>query len=116
VKPETRGLVVPDHPLFRHGVPQLAGVVVLALTWLWGRHAASGGIGFRLDDAWIHMVYGRELAETGLLAYNRGVPATGSTSPLWAGLLGLVHLLVGGVSLKAVILGVYGLGVAFFLA
>jgi hypothetical protein len=111
-----RGFALPDHPLFRHGVPLLAGAVVLALTWLWGRHAASGGIGFRLDDAWIHMVYGRELAETGLLAYNRGVPATGSTSPLWAGLLGLVHLLFGGVSLKAVILGVYGLGVAFFLA
>jgi hypothetical protein len=50
--------------------------------------------GYPLDDAWIHAVYARELARSGLLAYNPGVPATGETSPLWAMLLAIVHKLV----------------------
>jgi hypothetical protein len=50
--------------------------------------------GFPLDDAWIHAVYARELARSGLLAYNPGVPATGETSPLWALLLSILHKLV----------------------
>jgi hypothetical protein len=48
--------------------------------------------GFPLDDAWIHMVYGRSVARWGYLAYNEGLPASGSTSPLWAYVLGLIHL------------------------
>jgi hypothetical protein len=48
--------------------------------------------GFPLDDAWIHMVYGRSVAASGYLAYNEGIPSTGSTSPLWAYILGIVHL------------------------
>ncbi len=39
--------------------------------------------GFPLDDAWIHMVYSRSLAESGLPCYNDGVPENGFTSPLW---------------------------------
>jgi hypothetical protein len=48
--------------------------------------------GFPLDDAWIHLVYGRSVAEAGYLAYNSGVPASGSTSPLWAYVLGILHV------------------------
>jgi hypothetical protein len=44
-----------------------------------------------LDDAWIHAVYARELARSGMLAYNPGIAATGETSPLWAVLTALVH-------------------------
>jgi len=51
--------------------------------------------GFPLDDSWIHAVYAREFARTGLLAYNPGVPATGETSPLWALFLAIPHKLVG---------------------
>ena len=47
--------------------------------------------GFPLDDAWIHAVYARELARTGMLAFNPGIPATGETSPLWAIVLAPVH-------------------------
>jgi hypothetical protein len=47
--------------------------------------------GFPLDDAWIHAVYARELARSGVLAYNPGVPATGETAPLWAGVLAMAH-------------------------
>ena len=54
--------------------------------------------GFPLDDSWIHAVYAREWARSGLLAYNPGVPATGETSPLWALLLGVVHKFAFGAS------------------
>jgi hypothetical protein len=47
--------------------------------------------GFPLDDAWIHAVYARELARTGMLAFNPGIPATGETSPLWAIVLAPLH-------------------------
>jgi len=49
--------------------------------------------GFPLDDAWVHAVYARSLAEAGLLAFNPGIPAPGITSPLWAALLALLRLL-----------------------
>lgn len=59
-----------------------------------GTSGEHGRQGFPLDDAWIHLVYGRTVAEDGYLAYNRGIPSTGSTSPLWAYLLGAVHVLL----------------------
>jgi len=64
--------------------------------------------GFPLDDAWIHLVYGRSVAESGMLAYNDGIPATGCTSVLWALLLGVLHLIfssIGNVVLATKILG-----------
>jgi hypothetical protein len=70
-------------------------VIVLSLLFATLLLIASGphGLGgFPLDDAWIHMVYGRSVSTSGYLAYNAGIPATGSTSPLWAYLLGLIHV------------------------
>jgi hypothetical protein len=49
-------------------------------------------LGFPLDDAWIHAVYGRSLAQSGVLAYNPGIPANGETSLLWAVMLAIPHL------------------------
>lgn len=60
-------------------------------------------IGFPLDDAWIHMVYGRALASGGLLAYNPGVPATGCTAPLWSLVVAAAHLVAGHLSTRAVV-------------
>jgi hypothetical protein len=51
--------------------------------------------GFPVDDAWIHMVYGLALRQEQTLAYNTGRPATGSTSPLWAAVAALAHVLAG---------------------
>ena len=62
----------------------LLAAAVLAGVWLTGRDANPGALGFRLDDAWIHQVYGRGLLHDGYLAYNDGEPSTGCTSPLWA--------------------------------
>lgn len=75
--------------------PILGGLVVLAGIWFVGHDANPGPVGFRLDDAWIHLVYGRSIAQEGILAYNPGVPTTGCTSPLWAILLGILHRFVG---------------------
>ena len=48
-------------------------------------------LGFPIDDAWIHMVYGRSLAEHGLPYYNPGQLETGFTSPLWILVVAVAH-------------------------
>jgi hypothetical protein len=92
----------------------LLAAAVLAAVMVIGRQPAAS-LGFPLDDAWIHMVYGRSLATEGLLAYNPGVPSTGCTAPLWAVCVGLSHLLLGGVSIAAMVTGVMALGVTWHL-
>lgn len=95
-------------------LPLVVGSATLAAVFLLGNDAQQP-LGFPLDDAWIHMVYGRSLAHQGLLAYNPGISATGATSPLWALFLGLVHLTVGSLGVPAVVLGVFALGCIAFL-
>jgi len=65
----------------------LVAVLILIAS---GPHGLNG---FPLDDAWIHMVYGRSISTAGYPAYNEGIPATGSTSPLWGYVLGLIHII-----------------------
>jgi hypothetical protein len=43
--------------------------------------------GLPLDDAWIHLVYARSLAQQGWFFYNPGIPESGMSSPLWVMLL-----------------------------
>lgn len=62
--------------------------------------------GFPLDDSWIHQVYGRNLAETGMWAFVPGVPSAASTSPMYTVLLAVGYKL--GISFK---LWTYALGV-----
>lgn len=50
-------------------------------------------LGFPLDDAWIHQVYGRNLGLHGEWSFVAGEASAGSTSPLWAGYLALGYLL-----------------------
>ena len=54
-----------------------------------------GGLGFPLDDSWIHLQFARNLAHGLGLSYNPGELVTGSTAPLWTALLSLVFLLPG---------------------
>jgi len=58
-----------------------------------GWTAASGALGFPLDDGWIHQTYARNLAQSGQLAYLPGQPSSGSTAPLWTTLLSLGYVL-----------------------
>ena len=97
-------------------LPLAAGIVTLLSVWFWAIPAGSEAYGFPLDDAWIHMVYARELSHTGLLAYNPGIPATGATSPLWIGILALIHCIAGDSSVNRIIVSVYAIGCICFLA
>jgi hypothetical protein len=79
---------------WRSGLPLLLAAYAIPLLLVaWIAPAYLRHRGFPLDDAWIHMVYGRSLAREGMLAYNPGTPAVGETSPLWAAFLTLPHLL-----------------------
>jgi hypothetical protein len=53
----------------------------------------TAGVGFPLDDAWIHQTYARNLGQRGEWAFLPGVPSGGSTSPLWTSLLAVGYLL-----------------------
>ena len=51
------------------------------------------GVGFPLDDSWIHLTYARNLAVHGEWAFQPGKPSAGSTAPLWTALLAVGFLL-----------------------
>ena len=50
------------------------------------------GIGFPLDDAWIHQTYARNLALVGEWSFVPGHPSAGSTAPLWSILISIGYL------------------------
>lgn len=50
---------------------------------------ATFGLGFPLDDAWIHQTYARNLALRGEWAFVPGQASGGSTAPLWTALLAI---------------------------
>ena len=69
----------------------LTTIFTTAAFLLWSHH--TYGIGFPLDDAWIHQTYARNLA-TGLgWVYRPGIPSAGATAPLWVMILAIGHLL-----------------------
>ena len=53
----------------------------------------SAGLGFPLDDAWIHQAYARNLAQYGGWFYFPGNMGNGSTAPLWTFLLAIGYRL-----------------------
>lgn len=72
--------------------------VIVALLIFAGLHLyrelkVAGEFGFPVDDAWIHCQFARNIAEGNGMSYNPGVPASGSTAPLWTFILALPHLL-----------------------
>ena len=75
-------------------LPTVLALVFLGLYFLAERHTL-GGLGFPLDDSYIHLQFARELAAGNGLAFNPGELSTGSTSPLWTALLSLGFLVPG---------------------
>ncbi|HSU84548.1 MAG TPA: hypothetical protein VLR69_19195, partial [Thermoanaerobaculia bacterium] len=59
-------------------LPLLAGLVA-CLRWFLAELARlKGGLGFPLDDSWIHLQFARNLAHGAGLSYNPGHFVTGS--------------------------------------
>jgi hypothetical protein len=84
----------------------LAGLVA-CLRYLFAEISRlKGGLGFPLDDSWIHLQFARNLAHGAGLSYNPGELVTGSTAPLWTALLALLFLLPGSVAAWTQFLGI----------
>lgn len=73
------------------------------------------GLGFPLDDAWIHQTYARNLGYFGEWAFIRGQPSGGSTAPAWTFWLSLGYVFRLNPFLWAFLSGVIALGfLAYF--
>ena len=72
-------------------LPEIASAIVAVYAALFVAGTALRR-GFPVDDAWIHMVYGLSLRRGQGFAYNDGLAATGSTSPLWSLVAALAHV------------------------
>jgi hypothetical protein len=74
-----------------------AGLIIVVAAGLAGGYIltsqAIAGVGFPLDDAWIHQTYARNLAMIGEWSFVPGQPSAGSTAPLWSMLLAIGYLL-----------------------
>lgn len=84
----------------------LAGLVACLRYFLAEIARLKGGLGFPLDDSWIHLQFARNLAHGAGLSYNPGAFVTGSTAPLWTALLAVLFLLPGSVLVWTKLLGV----------
>jgi arabinofuranosyltransferase len=89
-----------------HIIVALAVMLVFAGYFLWCEHRTSGTFGFPLDDSWIHAQFARNLALGHGFSYNPGVPASGSTAPLWTLVLSVGHLVTGDAILSGKVLGI----------
>lgn len=93
--PSLAGKITPQ-PGALPGLPVLAGLAFLTIlavgVYLWSSSRVFG-IGYPLDDSWIHQTYARNLGLRGEWAFVPGQPSAGSTSPLWSVLLSIGYLL-----------------------
>ncbi len=76
-------------PLARRDILLLALTSLAGMTLYLSVSALVYGVGFPLDDSWIHLTYARNLAVHGEWAFQPGRPSAGSTAPLWTGLLAI---------------------------
>jgi len=74
---------------------------------------AGTDAGFPLDDAWIHQVYARSLAQHGAFEYNPGQTELGLSSLLFAALTAPLHR-DGNAGVAEIVDGVRTLGAAFW--
>lgn len=73
-----------------------------------------GWPGFPLDDSFIHLQFARNLYQDGQMAFNPGLPSSGSTAPLYSGLIAASFCLVRDWYLASHLLGALcSLGTAF---
>lgn len=94
-------------------------VALSVLYWIGVLLLCDGRSGFPLDDSFIHLQFARNLFNDGLMAFNPGVPSSGSTAPLYPMLLAgmywfvrdwyLASYLLGGLCSLGSALAVYGI-------
>ncbi len=101
-------------PGWREAVIVLAAAIGMSAYMLLA--GSMGEAGFPLDDAWIHQVYARNLAQTGVWAFVPGEPSTGSTSPLYTLLLAAGYKLQFPFLLWTALLGIVALAGAGLIA
>ncbi len=82
------------------------GALAVGSYWAAELYLLDGGLGFPLDDSWIHLQFARNLAAGDGLSYNAGELVTGSTAPLWTAWLAVLFLLPGDPAVWAKISGV----------
>jgi arabinofuranosyltransferase len=71
-------------------------------------------IGFPLDDAWIHLVYARNLALSGSWSFQNNDLTAGSTAPLWTMILALAFWITNNPYCTAFVTGIASLiGLAY---
>lgn len=78
--------------LWVNAVILLAVCLLVAAIYL-GAANRTYRLGFPLDDAWIHQTFAKNLLLDRQWSYNQGELTSGSTSPLWTGLLALGNLM-----------------------
>jgi len=84
----------------------IAAVFLALVVLYWGAvYVTTGGLGFPLDDAYIHLQFARHLWEDGQMAFNRGVPSSGCTAPLYPVLLAGIYAAVRNWHLASAVLG-----------
>lgn len=98
-----------------HIILALAVMLIFVGYFLWNEHRASGTFGFPLDDSWIHAQFARNLALGHGFSYNPGVPASGSTAPLWTLVLSAGYLVTGDPVMSAKVIGVVFLALTVVL-
>lgn len=81
----------------------LGAVQILLLVYYLTSVLLGGGVPF--DDAWIHFVFARNLAEHGEISFNLGQWSGGTTSILWDLLLAAGYRLSGQMLVTAYVLG-----------
>lgn len=93
----------------------LGGGVFLAMGGYILASSFMAGIGYPLDDAWIHQTYARNLAQYGEWSFIPGLPSGGSTAPLWSALIAPAYLVGNKAFVWTMLLGAIGLfGAAWF--
>ncbi|MBU0755105.1 MAG: hypothetical protein KJ645_08180 [Planctomycetes bacterium] len=93
-------------------LPPLFFLLIVSGTGLLYLSHTDARTSYPLDDAWIHMVYARNLADGYFFAYNAPDPEAGFTSPLWVVLMALVQVFTESVVAPKIL----GLILLFFLA
>jgi len=85
---------------------------LLGCVYILAEAGQETGLGFPLDDSWIHLQFARNLAAGQGFSFNPGEPIAGSTAPLWTFLVAGIHRLVREPEAMVIAVKVFGIALA----